>query len=195
MNKTAGFLFDPQTIADKFKAIPDEELAPILQVAREQCGCEDRWDADAEIQVRKMVADKFGVDFLGLDPSLVTGRFITVRLNKKAAKTYDESHFVDRLGRLLRDYQRNIDRTGGARHSQEYIEYVINQSPEWVEKARQHKQRCNYRCQLCDRETNLDVHHTAEGYRYLRNEQPWHLLAVCRNPCHEIADMLRAGKF
>jgi hypothetical protein len=118
-----------------------------------------------------------------------------LRKDKIIPKVHAAKDMLDRLDKLVRDFEKNRDRKGTDHLSQDYIKYVVHQSQEWVAKASEHRKRCNYRCQLCGSTSKLDVHHTSEGYRNLRNEAPWHLLAVCSSPCHVIADMMREGWF
>jgi hypothetical protein len=98
---------------------------------------------------------------------------------------------AERVGKAARDFRRIRDRRG-YRHSPEYTAHM--ESEAWVTRRKRHKEQCEYRCQLCGKETtSLECHHTPRGYDYLREELDVHLLALC-DECHLIADMLRETK-
>lgn len=185
-----GLLFVTETPEDLFKQMPDSELVPVLLKARLLYGGEDKWTVEQEVAVRKMLPTYLQ----GIDPSMISPRMILVRKNKALPKVKAPKQLQQRFEKFVRDYKRNRERMGSDHLSDDYVEYVVNQSQEWREKALEHKNRCNWRCQLCGvGSSRLEVHHTTEGYRNLRREKPWHLLAVCADPCHPIADMLRSG--
>ena len=170
---------------------PKSELISILLKARAELRkSEDDWTLDDMCRVR----DMFPIGFRNLDPSVISVRMRRLRKDKDVPKIKTPMVFVERFLKLLRDFQKNRERRGERSHSDDYIEYI--NSYEWADKAREHKERVNWRCQFCDcHSSKLEIHHTAEGYRNLRNEMPWHLIAVCRSPCHPLADMLREGLF
>ena len=150
---------------------------------------EDNWNTDDMCKVRQQLPP----EFWGMDIILLKNRLMQDRRDKRVAKP-KEKQLVDRLQKLLRDFEKSRERRGTEHLSPQYIAYVVEQSDEWRAKAREHKERCKWHCQLCGTyNVKLEVHHTAEGYRNLGNERPWHLLAVCDHPCHPVADMLRAG--
>lgn len=168
---------------------PVKELVRILLEARESLKkSEDDWTLDDMCKVR----DMFPVGFRNIDPSVIGVRMRRLRKDKHVPKIKSPMSFVEKMKKMLRDFRRNQERSSGKRHSEEYARYI--DSPEWRAKAIEHKNRVNWRCQFCDcPSSSLDVHHTSEGYRNLGNEMPWHLIAVCRFPCHPLADMLRDG--
>lgn len=175
----------------KIEFPPAKVMAEILLRARKELRkSEDDWTLDEMLKVR----DMFPLGFKSIDPSMLAVRLRRLRKDKVVPKVKKPKQLVDKFKKLLRDFEKSRTRRGNSHLSKEYIEYVVDQSPEWVLKAKEHKERCNYRCQLCgEQSSKLEVHHTTEGYRNLRYEKPWHLLAVCKAPCHPIADMLRSG--
>lgn len=66
------------------------------------------------------------------------------------------------------------------KHLVNYREYL--QSPLWQRKRLLALKRANFRCQSCNREGRLEVHHTT--YAQLGREQMHHLLVLCRQ-CHQ----------
>lgn len=175
-----------------FDAETDWDLVgDVVKRGREEFGKnEDHWLEEELSTARKWLPARFGTWSL----HDLHEKLIRWRKDKRDPKPVTPESLVDRLNRAARDFRRSQERNPQL-HSDEYRTYVDEQSTEWRLKARLHKERCNYRCQLCGRETHeLDVHHTSEGYAHLGFEQPWHLLAVCRMPCHAIADMLRSSK-
>lgn len=65
-------------------------------------------------------------------------------------------------------------------HSMPYQEYLA--SPEWAETRRRALKRCGFRCQLCNREGQLNVHHRT--YERRGNEKNEDLIVLCRE-CHK----------
>lgn len=173
----------------KIEFPPNTELVQILLHARDVLKkSEDDWTLDDMCKVR----DMFPVGFRNIDPSVIGVRMRRLRKDKLVPKIKAPMLFVARLQKMIRDFQKNRERRGESNQSEEYQEYII--SPAWLDKCREHRDRVNHRCQFCDcPSSKLEVHHTSEGYRNLRNEMPWHLIAVCRDPCHPLADMLREG--
>jgi len=123
---------------------------------------------------------------------LLSKTLIRLRKDKKCITPKTGKSMAQRLGRLCRDYNRMRSRRDKLWHSKQYDEYIHSQA--WLDRASQHRRECEFRCQLCGRSGKLDVHHTPEGYKYLGREQCTHLIAVCRIPCHAIADFLRETK-
>jgi 5-methylcytosine-specific restriction endonuclease McrA len=175
----------------KIKEPPRDELVKALLWGRENLDhSEDDWTNDDMCEVRRQL----GPEWQMFDLMLLKNILIRLRKDKVVPKVKSPLDFVRRAQRLLRDFERNRQRMGTGHLSEEYVAYVLDNSPEWQQKSREHKERCKYTCQLCgQRGGQLEVHHTTEGYRNLGNEKPWHLLAVCSTPCHPIADMLRSG--
>lgn len=168
---------------------PVVEMVDILLRARDELKkSEDDWTLDDMCKVR----DMFPVEFRNIDPSVIGVRMRRLRKDKHVPKIKDPMSFVDKLRKMIRDFKKNRERRGDGHQSKEYQEYI--HSDEWIAKASEHRNRVNHRCQFCDcPSSKLEVHHTAEGYRNLKKEMPWHLIAVCQNPCHPLADMLRSG--
>ena len=168
---------------------PVKTMVQILLHARESLGIsEDDWTLDEMCKVR----DMFPVGYRDIDPSLIAKRMRRLRKDKLLPKIKSPMSFVDRMEKMMRDFNKNRERKGTSHLSEKYISYIS--SDEWRKIATQHKERVNWRCQFCDCFTSkLDVHHTSEGYRNLGREEPWHILAVCHDPCHTLADMLREG--
>jgi len=61
-----------------------------------------------------------------------------------------------------------------------YDEYL--QTPEWQEKRKEALRRADYRCQLCNSDESLDVHHRT--YERRGYELASDLIALCRD-CHK----------
>lgn len=178
-------LFD----SGKIEFPPVTDLVEILLKARDELKkSEDDWTLDDMCKVR----DMFPVGFRNIDPSIIGVRMRRLRKDKHVPKIKEPMSFVDKLRKMIRDFKKNRDRRGDSHQSTEYMNYII--SDEWIAKASEHKNRVNHRCQFCDcPSSKLQVHHTSEGYRNLKKEMPWHLIAVCKDPCHLLADMLRSG--
>lgn len=62
-----------------------------------------------------------------------------------------------------------------------YKEYL--RSPEWREKAAEARARAGGRCQVCNTNADLQVHHRT--YERLRDELPEDLTVLC-HACHEV---------
>lgn len=176
---------------------PKKVLADVLLRAREEIGKgEDDWDTRDTCRAIEMLPEKYRSMFLGVDAVCFKNMMQRLRKDKVVPKVRPAKDMQKRFEKFVRDYEKNRDRRGQEHLSKQYVEYVVEGSDEWRNKAREHKDRCSWRCQLCGKQTSsLEVHHTAEGYRNLKNEMPWHLLAVCATPCHPIADMMREGWF
>lgn len=176
-----------------FEKPPKEVLAVVLLSGRDLIGKgEDDWDMADTCQVMELLPEPHKKQLRGMDAVIFKNWMQRLRKDKVIPKTKAEKDFVEKLQKIIRDFDKNRERVGFDHLSQEYVAYI--NSDEWRTRARQHRQRCNYRCQLCSRQSgSLDVHHTTEGYANLKNEKPWHLLAVCSDPCHKIADMMRQG--
>lgn len=63
----------------------------------------------------------------------------------------------------------------------QYHDYL--KSPRWRKKAAAARKRAGYRCQLCNREGRLQVHHRT--YERLGYELPGDLIALCAR-CHKL---------
>lgn len=186
-------LFDTGVI----ESIPKKVLANVLIDGRKLIGKgEDDWNTvDTCKVIELLLPEPYKLQLNGTDAVNFKNIMQRLRKDKVVPRIRSPRQMRDRFGKFIRDYKKNRDRKGNEHLSQKYIEYVLHQSEAWVAKAREHKKRCNYMCQLCGKTSKLEVHHTPEGYRNLTNEQPWHLIAVCADPCHVIADMLREGWF
>lgn len=86
----------------------------------------------------------------------------------------DQSKVVER-----RPSRWGEDRWGEARKT-EYQEYL--RSPKWQATREQALARAGYRCQVCNRSDQLQVHHRT--YANLGNELPNDLTVLC-DPCHD----------
>jgi len=174
---------------------PKKVLAKVLLQARLEIGKgEDEWDTRDTCKAIELLPDEYRAQFEGVDAVRFKNMMQRLRKDKVVPKVKPPKVFSDRAKKLLRDFEKSRQRGDNSHLSEEYIEYVVNQSEEWRKKSREHKERCNWCCQLCGAKTSkLDTHHTTEGYRNLRNEKPWHLLALCETPCHPFADMIRSG--
>jgi hypothetical protein len=176
--------------------IPKEILAKVLLEARQKIGKgEDDWDTRDSCKAIELLPEEFRSQFNGADAVKFKNMMQRLRKDKIVPKVHSPKQMEERFQKFIRDFEKNRERRGTEHLSSQYINYVVNQSEEWIKKAREHKERCNFRCQLCGRTSKLEVHHTSEGYRNLTREEPWHLIAVCAKPCHVIADMLREGWF
>lgn len=145
---------------------------------------EDDWLEPELSEVRPILGPEFATMSLHLLHKLL----VRLRKDKKVITEKSGKSMAERLSRVCRDYDRMRKRRSSTR-SKEYDDYISSQ--QWRDRASKHRKDCNYKCQLCGREGRLDVHHTLEGYRNMGREQVIHLLAVCRTPCHVIADFLR----
>lgn len=174
---------------------PKKVLADVLLAARKLIGKgEDDWDTRDTCRAIELLPERYRVQFIGVDAVCFKNMMQRLRKDKVVPNVRPPKVFSDRAQKLLRDFERSRERGGVTHLSKEYVDYVVNQSDAWRRKAKEHKERCNWTCQLCGTSTSkLDVHHTTEGYRNLMNEKPWHLLALCTTPCHPFADMIRSG--
>jgi 5-methylcytosine-specific restriction endonuclease McrA len=66
-------------------------------------------------------------------------------------------------------------------NAKEYREVYLR-SPHWLRVRRDALERAEYRCQVCNANKTLDVHHRT--YERLGNEAPADLTVLCRR-CHE----------
>ena len=173
---------------------PKSELIKALIKGREITGKgEDDWETVDICKVIGILPDQYQSAWLGRDPVVFKNRMQRLRKDKEVPKVKPIKDRMKRLEKMARDFRRDQQRQA-VQHSGEYINYII--SEKWKNKAKQHKERCNWHCQLCGcYSSKLDCHHTSEGYKHIGNEQPWHLLAVCSSPCHAIADMMRQYGF
>lgn len=175
---------------------PKKVLAKVLIDARKLIGKgEDDWDTRDTCKAIELLPEKYREQFAGADAIQFKNMMQRLRKDKVVPKVKTPPELIERFQKMMRDFQKNRERRGTDHLSPQYKKYVVEQSPEWVQKAREHKERCGYRCQLCGSKSRLEVHHTPEGYRNLCDEKPWHLLALCAEPCHPIADMFREGWF
>lgn len=152
---------------------------------------EDSWMNEQMCEYRSLLADKTGcqeyrtADTLALNRDL--NRFRKNKLNPRKKKP---NTFANRIWKLTRDFRKSQKRRGLDYQSDEYQQYIL--SSEWMDRARDHRKECNWRCQVCGRtNTKTEVHHTAEGYRHLGHEDAVHLINACKEPCHPILDLLR----
>jgi hypothetical protein len=177
-----------------FQKPPKQVLAKVLIEGRKILGKgEDDWDMADTCQVIELLPENHKKPLRGMDAVVFKNWMQRLRKDKVVPKTKEDRDFVGKFEKFLRDFRKNQERRGSNHLSKEYLEYINSQA--WKDRAKEHKLLCEFRCQLCDRQNqNLHVHHTKEGYRWLRQEQAHHLLAVCDYPCHAIADMLRSGK-
>lgn len=173
---------------------PKKILAKVLEEGRELIGKgEDDWSTSETCRVIQLLPGRWKADFVNYDPVIFKNWMIRLRKDKVVPKVKPTKSFVERVEKLVRDFKRQRERRGDDHLSEDYKNYIV--SEEWQAKARQHKERCNHRCQLCGEERALDAHHTKEGYKNLGAEEPWHIIAVCSGRCHAIADALRSGFF
>lgn len=170
--------------------LSDERLIEVLKRGRKEFGCgEDDW-LEPELT---LVRGWLGEQWADMSLHLLHKKLTRIRRDKKFITPKTGKSMVQRLGRLCRDFDRMRERRGTSHQSAEYKKRLA--SWEWMDRASQHRKECGYRCQLCGRQTtNLEVHHTPEGYRHLGQEEAIHLLAVCAKPCHVVADFLRETK-
>jgi hypothetical protein len=68
-----------------------------------------------------------------------------------------------------------------SQHSPEYIAHI--NSAAWKAKRGPALERAEHRCQVCNADKHLDVHHRT--YERLGNEKPGDLTVLCRT-CHEL---------
>ena len=61
-----------------------------------------------------------------------------------------------------------------------YREYL--QTPEWQERREQHLRSARYRCQVCNSDSGLNVHHRSYDRR---GEEAWADLIVLCRVCHK----------
>lgn len=169
------------------KKIPAEVLVKLVMWGRHHLKhSEDDWTEDDLVRIRK---------FLPLEHrsiSLVELKIQCqrVRKDKLCPKEREPLEFVGRIEKLSRDYNKARERQGWEHLSAEYTTYMS--SEQWSLVAAEHRKRCEFRCQACGRASQrLEVHHTPQGYQHLGNEMPWHIQALCHEPCHPHLDLLR----
>lgn len=166
------------------RKVPKQDLIRVLVWGRKQFGIgEDDWTEEHLSMARKQLDREFA------DVSLheLHRRFIRLRRDKDVPKSRKPRNIAERVLKAGRDFKRLRDRRGFV-HSEDYTEWIT--SAEWREVCQDHKEACDYRCQLCGAETKLEIHHTPVGYSHLGNEDTVHIMALCVK-CHLIADMLR----
>lgn len=168
---------------------PIEERIKVLLWGRANLPhSEDKWTSDDLCLVRAQLPKQWH----SIDLVVLKNRLMQDRKDKRCPKVKPPREFTERFEKLIRDFGRNQERLGNERQSETYVNYI--NSEEWRSVSREHKERCNWRCQLCGKPAGkLDVHHTSEGYNHLGKEMPWHVLALCDQPCHPFADMVREG--
>jgi len=172
---------------------PKEVMAEVLLDGRKLIGRgEDDWNTADTCRVIELLPEPYKSEFTGFDPVIFKNWMQRLRKDKVVPKVKPTKNFVEKVEKWVRDFEKQRERLGDDHLSEDYKSYI--QSDEWRRKSREHKERCNWKCQLCNASTPLETHHTAEGYRNLGIEEPWHLIAVCKR-CHPIADALRSGWF
>lgn len=70
-----------------------------------------------------------------------------------------------------------------------YREYL--KSKEWKEKSESAKERANYRCQICNSNSNLETHHRT--YERVGSELPEDLTVLCKE-CHQLYETAKKIK-
>lgn len=176
------------------RKIPKKVLIDVLLKGRKLTGKgEDDWETVDICNVMGLLPEEYKSTVLGQDPVRFKNRMQRLRKDKDVPKVKPTSEMMGRLQKMARDFRRNKQRSP-AIHSKDYLDYL--QSDAWREKSREHKERCNWRCQFCGKfNSDLECHHTSEGYKALKKEMPWHILAVCGDTCHPILDMMREFGF
>jgi hypothetical protein len=96
---------------------PVKTMVQILLHARESLGIsEDDWTLDEMCKVR----DMFPVGYRDIDPSLIAKRMRRLRKDKLLPKIKSPMSFVDRMEKMMRDFNKNRERKGTSHLSEKY---------------------------------------------------------------------------
>lgn len=171
----------PHELFDLMADMGCAELRIFLYVLRHTWGFQE-YDIPKKITVDEFMDGRKLKDSSRMDK----GTGLTAKSVRKACADLVERGLlaveVDRrdLGRIKKSYTICIDVLSRSSGRIDYYEYI--ESSAWMSKSGAAMKRAGFKCELCYRPYNLNVHH--KSYENLGDEKPNELICLCRE-CHK----------